>query len=232
MKKYLILGCALILVSCIWSVQLTYKISSLGLKVADLSINLGNNNMHIHAENTTKNLVFPHINNHYYISFDDYSKPLSYLRIIHQDSLKDSVIVSYAKADSVEMWQKSINGKLTYPAATPTRDVFSLLFYLTKHNAAGEYILDGNGIPWKAIVQNQGQEITRTSLGKFSTTKYQITFQRQTNKKTPYIDMLTHNILSEDSALTLFVSADGIPVKATIKKNKLGMTWDLLSVKK
>jgi len=231
MKKLVILGCALILTNCLMAVNLSYKISSMGLKVADLSISLDSNNISIHAESSTKSLIFPHLNNHYQITFDDSAQPLTYLRIIHQDSLRDSVFVKYTENDTVRIWQKSKDQELVYPVARGARDVFSLLFYLVKtDNASGEFLLDGNGVPWKAVVRDHGNETIRTTLGRFIARKYVINFEALSTLKTPYIDMLTHNILSADTTLSVYVSPDGIPIKAMIKKNKLGMTWDLLSI--
>jgi hypothetical protein len=51
-------------------------------------------------------------------------------------------------------------------------------------------------------------------------------------EKAPYVDMLTHNFLSEDTRISIWISESGLPLKAQLKKKVLSMNWDIVSMHK
>lgn len=210
--------------------RLEYRITSMGLKVANLSMNISEQQIHIKASNSGMRTVFPHLNNSYTISYDGDFQPTHYLRSIHQDSLKDSVLTTYQKGKAT-MLRKSNNERISYPTTEGTRDFFSLLLKICQSpKPVGNYVVDGNGRSWQATVSGGQIDNLNTSLGRFQTTKYQVSFKALSPHKAPYVDMLTHNTLSEDITLNIWVNQGGIPVKAQIRKKLMSMTWEILSI--
>jgi hypothetical protein len=222
-------------VMCLWAVliraqKLEYRISSMGLKVANLSMSIADNRLDIKASNSGMRTIFPHLNNSYSIHYEGDFLPLRYLRLVHQDSLKDSVLTTYGKGTAT-MLRKSSNERLSYPIPAASRDFFSLLWKICQSpKPVGNYIVDGNGRSWQATVSGGDIHNLNTSLGKFQTTKYQVKFKALSQQQAPYVDMLTHNTLSEDITLSIWVNQGGIPVKAHIRKKLMSMTWEILSI--
>lgn len=209
-----------------------YKISALGVKVADLRIEFQPNKTIVKVQNKGKILVFPHINNRYEIEFDKQFLPRRYLRTIHQGELRDSVLTLYTPP-SATMYQKKADKNTSYPIGTSTRDFLSILrLVCSDKNAGGNYLVDGNGTSWQAWVSKAEMDKIKTVLGTFSARKHEITLRPLSQAKAPYIDMLTHNFLSEDIRMTVWVSEQGLPLKAQLKKKILSMNWDIVSILK
>ena len=230
MKRLLItMLIAIFGINLAFAINLSYKIASMGIKVADLEIHLSPNKAVFKAKSKPGMLLFPHIDNLYVITHNEEFLPETYTRIIHQSAMRDSVAVINA-THQAKVWQKSKGKPYSYAKSHDARDVFSFILLLIKTgNPISSYNIDANGAPWKAKVVTLENEKLRTVLGTTLAKKYQISFTPQSKKRTPYIDMLTHNFVAEDTRLTLWVSNDGIPLKATVKKNMLSMNWELVS---
>jgi len=230
MNKYILLILGLVGLGVVQAQNLEYRINSMGFKVADLRLNIGKDNLYVKASNSGFRTIFPHLNNTYRVSFDADFLPQSYVRIIHQSELKDTISTSYHK-NSATMHRKSSNESISYTLPAPSHDIFTLLAKISQsEKPIGEYLVDGNGRPWKAVVSGGKVEDLKTSLGKFQTRKYELRFKALNTKKAPYIDMLTHNFLDEDLHLSIWVNQVGIPVKAHLRKKLVVITWEILSI--
>ncbi|HOA29026.1 MAG: DUF3108 domain-containing protein [Candidatus Cloacimonetes bacterium] len=230
MNKYIILILGLLGLGIVQAQNLEYRINSMGFKVADLRLSIGKDNLYVKASNSGFRTIFPHINNIYRVSFDADFMPQSYVRVIHQSELKDIINTSYHK-NSATMHRKSSNESISYTLPAPSHDIFTLLAKISQsEKPIGEYLVDGNGRPWKAIVSGGKVEDLKTSLGKFQTRKYELRFKALNANKAPYIDMLTHNFLDEDLHLSIWVNQGGIPVKAHLRKKLVVITWEILSI--
>lgn len=230
MKKYLILSIAIWIASMASAQKLEYQISSMGLKVADLSMHVSPSRIYVKASNNGYKTIFPHLNNSYSVYLGEDYLPQKYIRMIHQDSLKDSVNVIYQHGSAV-MYRKSSKQRFSYNMPANGRDVFSLLWKVCQSpKPIGDYIVDGNGRAWNVSVSGGEIEKLKTSLGKFQTTKYELRFKALSPHKAAYVDMLTHNFLNEDVQLSLWVNQGGIPVKARLRKKLMSMSWEIISI--
>lgn len=209
-----------------------YKISSLGVKVADLRIEFQPRKTIIKVQNQGKIWIFPHLDNRYEVEFGDQFLPKRYLRTIHQGELRDSVLTLYGPLSAV-MYQKSTGKDISYPIKPLTRDFFSFLRMICSNKgASGSYFLDGNGASWQASVSKGEMEKIKTALGTFTARKHEITLKALSQQKAPYTDMLTHNFLSEDIRMSIWISEGGLPLKAQLKKKVWNMNLDIVSIRK
>ena len=209
-----------------------YKISALGIKVADLRIEFQPQKTVVKVQNKGKISIFPHLNNLYEIEFDKQFLPKRYLRLVHQGELKDSVLTLY-NAPVATMYQKSTPGNTNYQIKPSTRDIFSFLRVICSNKSAGgNYLVDGNGASWQARVSVGEIDKIKTSLGTFAARKHEISLRALSHEKAPYIDMLTFNFLSEDTRISIWISESGLPLKAQLKKKVLSMNWDIVSMHK
>lgn len=209
-----------------------YKISSFGVKVADLRIEFQPSKTLVKVQNPGKVWIFPHIDNLYEIETDSQLLPQRYLRIIHQGELRDSVLTLY-HAPFATMHQKSTAQKTSYKLKPSTRDFFSFLRVIcSDKNAGGAYLLDGNGVCWQGNVSKAEIQKIKTSLGSFTARKHEITIKSLSTAKAPYTDMLTHNFLSEDIKMSVWISEQGLPLKAQLKKKVWSMNWEIVSILK
>ncbi len=230
MNKFILLILGICGLYTMQAQNLEYKINSMGFKVADLKLNIGKDNLYVKASNSGFRTIFPHLNNTYRVSFDADFLPQSYVRDIHQSELKDTISTKYHK-NSATMHRKSSNESISYTLPAPSHDIFTLLAKICQsEKPVGEYLVDGNGRPWKALVSGGKVEDLKTSLGKFQSRKYELRFKALNAKKAPYVDMLTHNFLDEDLHLSIWVNQGGIPVKAYLRKKLVVITWEIISI--
>ncbi|MCK9556999.1 MAG: DUF3108 domain-containing protein [Candidatus Cloacimonetes bacterium] len=231
-SKLLLLAILLSFQHGLWGLHLKYKVTSLKLNVATIDMKLYHPEISIAVKSRIKVPLFPHLDNQYKIVHDDVYRPLQYTRIIKQSSLEDSVFTVYNK-NSVQMKQK-LTGKIyNYKVQADTRDVFSLLAKISSDpNSEGDYTVDGNGRLWRVRVSKGRTEKISTALGKQTARRHDFSFKALSPEKAPYIDMLTFNFLDEDTILSLWVSMNGVPLKAYLKKNMTSMSWDIMSVSK
>ncbi|HQF67536.1 MAG TPA: DUF3108 domain-containing protein [Candidatus Cloacimonadota bacterium] len=228
------LVCATLLCICavlLPGLSLDYDIKSLGLKIADLSLSCSIADGYIEAlaVSEVSSAFFPSLENQYRSEFDANFLPRKYERKIKQTKLSDQVEVSYFHfAHYAKVAQQNGKRSSSYAIADSTRDIFSLLAMLIGGKAEpGAYSVDGNGQLWTAQLSKEGRERIRTNLGRFSCTKYVLRFKPQSPAKMPYIDMVTHNLLKEDSKLTLWISEDLIPLKAVVNRGLISMSWEI-----
>lgn len=216
------------------AVTAEYTIKSLGLKIAFISINQNQaaKRVEVKTHSLKTSALFPQINNIYQISYDELYRPLTYNRIVKQKGLSDEVSTSYnfgkLSASSVRSSDKSV---YNYTLSSHSRDVFSFLMFVSSGQAkAGKYNIDGNGYPWQASLANVGMEEVKTDVGKYKANRWTVTFNNLSGNKTPYVDMVTNNLLNEGTKLNMWVAKDGLVVKATVKKKGITANWDLVRV--
>ncbi len=233
MKKrlYLVLPLWLIALSLI-ALRAEYNVNSLGIKIADLEIEMERDFIDIKIESTKVLPLFPHINNRYIIRSRGDFIPERYKRIVHQGELLDEIEAVY-EVGVARMTQQSVDSEYVYDIADDTRDFFSLLNLICNTaKPQRKYIVDGNSRAWEASVSPASAEKIKTKIGSFNARKHVLSFKPLSPEKAPYMDMLTHNLLSEDIVLTLWISSEGVPLKAQIKKKLMGMNWEIKELKR
>lgn len=231
----MILKRILLLVLCLGgmlhAVTAEYNIKSMGLNFARLSLNIDETNQTItvKAKSLQTGNIVAKLDNSYHISYDTNFCPLVYHRQIKQKKLDTKVITRYDHASGkASMDDSATRHHLEYPLTGRTRDIFSFLAYCAQGKAkAGAYLIDANGTPWQAILSAGTKEEIKTSLGKFATTKYLLSFKQTGSGKTPYVDMVTFNLVNAETRLELWISDKGIPLKARVKKGSQTMNWEL-----
>jgi len=216
--------------------QANYIVRAMGLKVAKIDIleNISEGKVEVTAVSLMSNKMFPRINNHYWVDFNDQYLPGTYTRTIDQDNSQDSVFVVYDHANSkASMYRRSTKTRQNYSLIYQTRDFFSLMMGLSKGKVkSGKHYVEGNGIIWQAIVEKKETEILKTKLGRFRAQRYKMEFKNTSDNKMPYIDMVTHNLLNNDTTVNIWVSENGLVIKASVTKGLISMVWELLSFHK
>jgi hypothetical protein len=138
---------------------------------------------------------------------------------------------NYSKLQAKQK-SKLNNSNSHYSILPNSRDVFSFLAYVISGKASqGVYNIDANGSPWLAKVQYKGVETVKNQLGKYPAKRYDISFSCLTEVPTPYVDMVTCNLVNQATKLSFWVSQNNLAVKAVVKKNAMSMSWDLIAVK-
>ena len=206
-----------------------------GIKLAKIDILISDREplIEIKAKSVKETPLFPQIDNIYRIEHNGEFLPLTYYRIVKQKNVSDEVTVNYKhNAAEATMSRLSDNSLCRYKTAVGSQDVYSFLAKVISGKATGSnFPIDANGVRWQAKVKKLKAETISTSLGKYPAKHYEITFQNLTERKMPYIDMVTFNMLQENIKLNLWVYNNQYAVKATFKKNGLTSSWELIVVK-
>ncbi len=228
----ILLGLSIVLATSILPAQkLDYKISSMSLKVADLAIDMSPEAIEIRVQNESRFSLFPHLNNVYHVQMDEMYFPISYRRIIHQGELRDSIHTLYSYPTAT-MHQDSAGQSIRYDVSKSSRDFFSFLYALCQDPSPDEsYLLDGDGRSWRAHVGIGQRQRIRTGVGTMYARRHEIQLEPLSEEKAPYVDMLTNNFFDANLVLTIWISDNGIPLKAHLKKNLIGMTWEIIGIR-
>lgn len=216
----------------LYAFEARYNVSSLGLKIADLDIAQSPQKIEVKIKSTRVLPLFPHIDNSYLVLCGEDFLPQSYLREVHQGELTDEITTRYF-GDRALLRQKQGEVEMEYPTPRGTRDFFSLLNLICNTDEpARRYIVDGNSRMWSASVSEPSYENIKTKLGRYNARKHSLRFTPLSEEKAPYMDMLTFNLLSEDVLLSVWISEDGVPLKAKIEKKLMGMNWEIRELKR
>lgn len=231
----MILKRILLLVLCLGGVlhaiTAEYNIKSLGMNFAKLSLSIDDTRktITVKAKSVQTGNIVAKLDNSYLISYDQNFCPLIYQRQIKQKKLDTKVITRYDHPGAKATMDDSATKQHSeYPLPAKIRDIFSFLAFCTQgHAKPGAYPIDANGTPWQAILSAGTEEEVKTSLGKFAATKYLLSFKQTGSGKTPYVDMVTFNLVNAETKLELWISDRGIPLKAKVKKGSQTMNWEL-----
>ena len=212
-----------------------YYMKAVGVKIAQISIqqNDADKYVEVRAKSLRESPIFPKINNVYRIKHNGSYQPLTYTRIIRQKNVQDEVTTTYNhNTAQAYMYRNSDKSTTQYSIAQDTQDIYSLLAKVIAGQVeTGTYPIDANGVSWQANITRYSSEIVDTPLGKYPAVRYEITFRNLTDKKMPYIDMVTFNMLQENNRLNLWVYNRQFAVKATFKKKGISSTWELFNVR-
>ncbi|MBM4402864.1 MAG: DUF3108 domain-containing protein [Candidatus Cloacimonetes bacterium] len=233
MKKLMIWTVLAFSFALLWSYRTVYNVKSLGLSVARITIDHDKDTRIIRAEakSLMSNWLFPSLDNVYVISYEGAFYPRVYTRQIKQSNAEDIVVVNYDRKTNTAIQTRRSNAESsTYPIKPDIRDYFSLFTYLCENqDAGGTYYVDGNSTLWQINAKYLGSEKIKINSGSYQTKHYKMRFKNLSGIKPPYVDMVTFNTLSESSVVDFWVSGDGIPIKAVVKKSLLSMTWEMVS---
>ncbi|MDI3503266.1 MAG: hypothetical protein PWP64_202 [Candidatus Cloacimonadota bacterium] len=231
MYKLLLPFMILLCVGIAQAQSLEYKVTAMGMNVADLQVEMKSDGIEVAVKNENKLSIFPHLDNYYAIDLDAEHRPLRYVRKIHQSELRDSVLTIY-DPPRASMYQKSTGKHIEYEVDPQIRDFFSFIYHICKtENLEESYPLDCNSALWQARLSAAEEETVKTELGSFKARKLEVRVQPgPENNSTYYVDMLTHNFFSEDIIIYLWISESGFPLKAKLKKKLLSMNWEIQSI--
>ncbi len=229
-SKHISLLVVAIMVSChSYGSIAEYSVKSLGLKVANITINNTPGRVIVTAKSSGNSPIFPKLNNSYTIDLDNLLRPVTYTRKINQKTVQDEFVVNYNRTENqASMHRKSTGTTSSYYANPNSRDVYSFMALLLSGKAnQNKYPIDANGSAWQATVNSRSIEDVKTKFKTFNATRYDISFNPLSKTATPYVDMVTHNFVNEDTKLSIWVADDGLAVKAAVKKRGLSMNWEL-----
>jgi len=222
-----------VLVVTLWSNRTIYNIRALGLSVARITIDHDKDKrvIKVEANSLINNRLFPRLDNVYLINYEGAYLPRKYTRHVKQNNVDDTVVVTYDRINRVATQTNRAAGSvLTYPIRSDLRDFFSLFTYLCETQGnGGIYYIDGNSSLWQATVELIGRDQIESKSGNYQTKHYEMRFRNLSGFKPPYIDMITFNTLNESNVVNFWVNAEGIPVKAIVKKNLISMTWEMVT---
>ncbi|HPM05124.1 MAG TPA: DUF3108 domain-containing protein [Candidatus Cloacimonas sp.] len=215
-----------------WASNAEYVLKAYGLKIARLQINHDEkkHSITVSANSLVTNKLFPQLNNRYLIKYRENYQPESLTRIIRQKHLSDTVVTEFDFEKGLAISTRKSDGSVSsYTIKSGTRDVFSFLAFVSTGKAAsGNYALDGNGLTWTALLQEKQYEAIKCTAGKFQTRRYALQLRKPSGVKAPYVDMVTHNILSDDGSMNLWVGENKLLVSASVKRRGITTTWDLV----
>ena len=182
-----------------------------------------NKSVQFRIKSLSASKLFPSLDNLYTVDYDAGFLPYTFSRKINQDKLVDAVVTCYNRQlNNAVSTKNSLPKENSYLIENDSRDFFSFILMVMQNNLAnGSYPIDGNGKSWTAKLEYLGDETLRTNLGKFNTSVYEIKLRPQTDEKTPYIDMISFNILDSEVSIQLWVTENQTAVKAVARKNKL-----------
>ena len=206
-----------------------YNIKSLGLKIArlEMQVDAKNKKINVKAKSTKYGSLATKLDNRYVISYDEQVRPLQLFRSIHQHKLDNDVQTNY---DHVRLTAETNHPapKSRYVIKDASRDVLTFLAFCSiTRPAPGSYPIDANGTLWFAHVKDGAKTTVNTVLGKTPAFQYQISFSKADPKPTPYVDMITFNLVNKDTSMELWISEKGVPLKAKASKKSWNMTWEL-----
>lgn len=208
-----------------------------GFKVADVSIKHNDNEIDIYAKSTVlANLFNYRFENSYWISKDNNYLPKKYIKKIEQHNFAENTVTTY-NHDQLHAVRQCLNkGDLTeYRLFSDTRDFFSALFYLRTVDLKKEhsFTIDNVGKLSTISCKFITNEIIKTPIGVFNTTKVAISFKFIDSQPTARSDILTNNLVKPDNTLFFWFTNDEnkIPVKAIYTLKRLSVNWVVRDIK-
>lgn len=230
----LILICLALSVCCLNASRTEYLIRTSGIKVASLEIDhdKANKSVQFRIKSLNVSKLFPRLDNLYTVDYDASFQPRTFTRVIDQETLTETVTTAYDRKLNIASLRKSSQtNSVTYPIENESRDFFSFVLLVMQNRLSkGSFPIDGNGKIWSAELEYLGDEAIRTSLGKFNTSVYEIKLSPRSEEKTPYVDMISHNILDPEVTIQLWIADQQTTVKAIAKKKLITTSIDLVKI--
>ena len=174
------------------------------------------------------NLLF-RVDNIYSIIYQDDYVPLEYAKAIKQKNFSQHRINHFdPEKGLINTVTDGIPNSEVLEIGGIYRDFFSALLYLRREGGSGEsrelQIYANNNI-WIARVEYAG---TEKISGRMSN-KYSIDFHRKTSNTTQRSDVLTNNIVKEESTLNIWFTDDeeSLPIQAEYEASPFSLYWVL-----
>ena len=223
----------LILSSLLGARTAEYVVNAVGFKVVQIKmdINLKERYIQVKANSLATTKVFPCINNDYRVKYTGDFIPLEYERQVRQNNANGHIETKYDRQRNTAIQiGETENDSFPYDIDPTARDFFSFLAYLCENKpGSGTYVIDGNGVPWEAILELKGKEKLRTPIGQFMTSQYEIRLNPLSKTRVPYVDMFTNNLFNKETSIRIWIADQGIAVKAQVSKDLASTTWEILS---
>lgn len=217
--------------------EYNFNISYLGVNVANVSLtderNNNNGTLSILARSTgAGSFLFP-INNRYYIHYIDDYLPVVYLKKIEQRRFSIEKSTHFNRdANRVEIIQE--DNQHSIQIHNDGRDFFCSLFHLnnriftneglhSKHN--NNIVVYANNNYWQADYEYLGTD----QVNGVNAHVYQITLVILSDNEYQRSDVLTNNLIKNNSVVKLWFSSreDKLPVKAEFKSSPFSVYWHL-----
>jgi hypothetical protein len=121
----------------------------------------------------------------------------------------------------------------TYTIKEDTRDIFTALYFLRTKDLKRDTIfsIDAAGKLWIINSRFIGSETIRTNIGRFITSKVEVSFQQYDSKTGLRSDILTNNLVSDSNKLFFWFTDDelSIPVRASYNMRPFNVNWTIRS---
>lgn len=229
-----------VLLTGIFSINLTaldksenylFSIRYLGVKVAEVSLE---NRKHsdtqgkitVAASSESVGSMLFQLNNQYTSHYRNDFSTFQYNKVINQKAFNMRKDARFdLENGQIEIRENDSLTVIDYDLQS--RDFFSSLLYLRTVNDLDSLVIPiyANNNIWAAECFYKGTD----TIGKSRADEYLITFQRITDNEYKRSDVLTNNIIKEDSNLTLWFSKDlaRLPLKAKFNSSPFPTYWHL-----
>ncbi len=217
------------LLNTLFAVTAEYKVTSMGLNVAAISMSVTESNIEVTTRTNPGSILFPKLDNKYMLKLGPDWLPVKYTRVIDQKNIHDTVTEDFSHSTGLGYLNRTSNGtRVKFPLHTDTRDLFSFLAYISAGNfRKADYHIDSNGSQWLASVVPNKHEIIQTKLGKIKCTRLELNFTPLSPNKTAYVDMVTFNFVNKDTNTTLWIGNHGVPLRAVVDRKGKKMKWEI-----
>ena len=212
----------------------SFSIRYLGVSVAEVTLtdmydkdnDIGE--ITVDAASTKVGAIFFKIDNLYRSSYKDCYQPIRYTKKIKQKGFQMEREIEFDAPNELAYITNNQEVRTEISSGKTNRDFFSSLLYLTKHSEdskSGTITTYGNYNFWETKYEKIGEDRVEGNL----CDKYKITFNKTTDYATKRSDVLTNNIVKEDSSLYLWFtkSEERLPIKAEYEMTPFALTWRL-----
>jgi len=213
----------------------SFAIRYLGLKIADVQLidirNQEESRIEVKAKSVSIGNILFKINNKYIIIYKEDYIPQEYYKSIKQKGFNQEKTTLWFPSEKKMEIRIDINPiKNFHYEEDRFHDFFSALLYIRAHvvpKESEEIFVYANNNIWIAQIKNLGQDI----VARKEAIKYSIDFRQKSNNKKQRSDVLTNNLVKEDSTLYLWFTDDDkrLPIQAEYDSSPFSVFWTLES---
>lgn len=210
----------------------TYSVKTMGIEVANLELTMGDRSLEVWSRTEGSSSLAPAMDNYYRADFDAGQLPVSFLRIVRQETDSDTVRTVYDQNLGTGSQKRHLSGEqVSFELEPQTRDLFSMLAHIASNPPQTDtsFVIDANGVLWDAQLIREEEENVRTRLGRLRSRAYDMQLVPRAPGKAPYVDMVTNNILNPDTRLKLWIAENGLISKAQVRRGLSVLNWELVS---
>jgi len=217
----------------VYSNQFRFAIRYLGMKITEVELidtrTEAQGSIEVKAKSVSFGRLLFRVDNTYRIEYTDAYIPGQYDKFIKQKNFSHHKRAVFDRSgERLLIWREGEHTEFSGMDLKDCRDFFSALLVLREvpviHDSFALTIYANNNL-WNGQVTYSGNEI----IDKRETIKYRILFNQITDNKTQRSDVLTNNIVKEESSLYLWITDDDmrLPLKAEYDASPFSVFWTL-----